>query len=355
VASGLIAREMVSFGSATIQDQVFGVLMRETVEKVLIIRTGMINATNLTLADQQISGMVGLGFPRLSVLAHSLLEQSDSNFSSSASASPSPTTSSSIASTSISTPASASVSQAANSASASAYLPPLLESLFSTEGIPYPVFALALAPPPTNTSATSTATSASSSSTATSRYQSKIGSLTIGGVSDLYVSTDASSSRTVSDIEWWEVAPFGRDIGRMNATANFIAPPGTGPIHGSMTDSAVTADASPTGPTRRQSSSDTSNFTYPLIDADLHGEEYLFWALDLKNISVNGTDLGLSPTYVSLGVGSIALLDVGSSGIAGPQQDVARLFSMIPDARQVITGQWAVPCSTTMTIGFSFG
>ena len=41
----------------------------------------MINATNLTLAQQEISGILGLGFPRLSVLAHVLLGASESSSS----------------------------------------------------------------------------------------------------------------------------------------------------------------------------------------------------------------------------------------------------------------------------------
>jgi hypothetical protein len=70
---------------------------------------------------------------------------------------------------------------------------------------------------------------------------------------------------------------------------------------------------------------------------------------------VNGTTITPNSTYSSLGVPSVALLDVGTNGIYGPAQDVERIFALIQDAREVEEGMWAVPCNTQMTLGFSFG
>ena len=299
----------------------------------------MINATNLTLSDQQISGIIGLGFPRLSVLAHTLLVQSDltsisgSNITSSASAT--------------------STSQPASSTSSSAYLPPLLESLFTTPQIPYPVFGLALSPSPMNASATSTSSEAPDPSS-TSRYQTTVGSLTLGGVSSLYVSNNSSSGRTVSDIEWWDVVPFGAPRLELNLTASSNASMVTKDTNISALGNA-SASLAISNVMFRAVPANSSTSSDPSSAEDLSEEQYLYWALDLKNVSMNGTDVGLSSTYASLGLGSIAILDAGSSGMYGPQQDVEKIFSMIIDARQVTTGQWAVPCTTAMTMGFSFG
>jgi len=342
VASGFVARETVMLGGATVQGHVFG-RFGYAVGWILLKGSGMINATSLTLSDQKISGILGLGFPRLSVLAHTLLVDSDSTTSSSSAI---------AASTSVSaTPAAASTSATASSA----YLPPLLESLFGSSQTSYPLIGIVLVPPPTNVSASPT-TSTPSSPSSTPRYSSTIGSLTLGGISSLYVSTNSSSGRTVSDIEWWDVIPFGRPVfgqGPANNSGPTGSPPSGAQSNVSGTASVFSTDA--TAGTRPQESANVSSSDLPSTSEDLSGEEYLYWALDLKNVSMNGTDIGLTSTYASLGIGSIALLDAGSNGIYGPQQDVEKLFSLIPDARQVTTGQWAVPCSRSMTIGFSFG
>ncbi|KAH9959623.1 aspartic peptidase domain-containing protein [Russula dissimulans] len=86
---------------------------------------------------------------------------------------------------------------------------------------------------------------------------------------------------------------------------------------------------------------------------------YLQWAIPITNITIGNQTFALQPTYPAANSGhSVALLDIGTSGIFGPYQDVERLFSVIDSSRLVdSTGQWAIPCDTnmTMTITFSMG
>ncbi|KAF5341657.1 hypothetical protein D9611_001875 [Ephemerocybe angulata] len=85
---------------------------------------------------------------------------------------------------------------------------------------------------------------------------------------------------------------------------------------------------------------------------------YLQWAIPLPSFSINGTSLTPNPTYPDIGGGrSLALIDVGASGITGPVQDVSRIFSQIEGARIVDTdaGQWVVPCDTIVPMTFTFG
>ncbi|WVR09578.1 hypothetical protein IAU60_006648 [Kwoniella sp. DSM 27419] len=309
VASGFLIRDRVVLGTVEVEGQVIG----------------LINSTNLTLSEQKISGILGLGFPRLSSLSRALFEASGTS--------------------------------SGSAKSNTTYLPPLLEHLVQSPDISYPVFALALAPPPSNGTSTSASSAAPSSS---ARYRSRTGSLTLGGVSSLYVSNDTTSGRTVDDIEWHEVMPFGRAATPGNDTGGNI-PQGdarTTVVSSSAAESASATSASTstyTAASQRKRSKPSELDGAPSSVAELGDEEYLFWALALHNVSVNGSDVGLQSSYASIGLPSVALLDAGFNGIAGPQQDVVRLFSKIQDARQVSEGRWAVPCSTQMTIGFSFG
>ncbi|KAI6013505.1 acid protease [Pisolithus microcarpus] len=84
---------------------------------------------------------------------------------------------------------------------------------------------------------------------------------------------------------------------------------------------------------------------------------YFYWAIHMTGFSVNGTNLTPMPTYPTLtDNSSIALLDVGTTGIYGPYQDVTRLYSLISGSRLVDeSGQWVVPCTSSATISFTFG
>lgn len=320
----------------------------------------MMNATNLTLAEQKISGILGLGFPRLSVLARALFE-SYLNVASVGSSSQSSTRSADSSQGPSSTSSSSSVTPSATSSS-SPYLSPLLESLVDTPHIPYPVFGLALTAPRNASRTTSTSSGPSS---LPPRFDESIGSLTLGGVSSLFVSDNTTGS-TVDDIEWHDVVPFGRyAISSTKSTAIDGTPTSTASINLQASQTVYASTGTPIGPrssaaTRKRQSSDNADQVdspapVPQTLSELEDEDYLYWAIQLRNVSVNGSDINLEASYAYLGLPSIALLDAGFNGISGPISQVAKIFDQIPDARQTSTGQWAVPCDTKMTLGFAFG
>ncbi|KAF8071741.1 aspartic peptidase A1 [Lyophyllum atratum] len=91
--------------------------------------------------------------------------------------------------------------------------------------------------------------------------------------------------------------------------------------------------------------------------AESNVSSYLQWTIPMSGFSVNGTEFEPTPTYPNVTRNAtLALLDIGSPGIYGPIQDVARLFSAIDGARIVdSTGQWAIPCDTVLPMSFTFG
>ncbi|KAH9928301.1 acid protease [Fomitopsis serialis] len=96
----------------------------------------------------------------------------------------------------------------------------------------------------------------------------------------------------------------------------------------------------------------------PFNGTDGTTASYLQWAIELRQIWVNGTYINPAPTYSQSDSNtSLALLDVGSSGIYGPYQDVERIFSGFSGSRLVdqTNGQWAVPCDSSETITYNFG
>lgn len=308
-ASGFLALERVgivgSEGRVTVENQVIGV----------------VNETTMDLQALGVSGIVGLGFARGSVFVREGLggdqlasvSVTASRTSVTVSSSLTTQTTSALDSTSLffsilpietitPIPVPTSTSTLRRRATTPAYFPPLVENLFSHPSIntssprlAYPVFSLALA----NSSAPFGEANANAS-------------ITWGGVSSAFV--DNSTGRGLGDIDWVPVVPFARAV-----------------------------------------STPLSNVTGGTELDVLEGEEYLYWTVPLGNISTNGTTLTPEPTYNSSLTGidaSIALLDAGTNGIYGPQQDITRLFSRIKDARQVSDGQWAVPCDTEMTLAF---
>ncbi|KAI9566758.1 acid protease [Boletus coccyginus] len=84
---------------------------------------------------------------------------------------------------------------------------------------------------------------------------------------------------------------------------------------------------------------------------------YMYWAIHMTGFAVNGSVLTPIPTYPGpTENSSIALLDVGTPGLYGPYQDVTRLYALFPDSRLVDeSGQWAIPCTSSATLTFSFG
>lgn len=326
---------------------------------------GIINATSIDLNAQGIVGIIGLGFPRLSQLVRAGLDAPLSNVtttsgtgggSSAISGSSSIHTSGSATTTTVlasSTPAtSTSTSDAATSSSAtssdsgfstittglttsptsgtrrravdsspSSYFPPLLQNLFSASSVTandnpylaYPVIGLALA----------------NTSNPFSRGNDNA-SITIGGVSEQFVSAE-----TLGSIQWNDVVPFAEAVLYATAAGD-----------GAIESSSAAASSS--------SSSHLSDIS------TLEQEPYLYWAIEMHAVAVNGTPISLSPTYNSSYTGlpantSIALLDVGTNGIWAPAADVEAIFSQIKDARLITENQYAVPCDSEVALSFQFG
>lgn len=91
--------------------------------------------------------------------------------------------------------------------------------------------------------------------------------------------------------------------------------------------------------------------------AESNVSSYLQWAIPIANFGANGTQIIPQPTYANFTQNSsLALFDIGASGVYGPYQDVSRLFSLIEGARLVDTsGQWAIPCDGAPLMTFTFG
>ncbi|KAJ8072519.1 hypothetical protein PM082_016078 [Marasmius tenuissimus] len=96
---------------------------------------------------------------------------------------------------------------------------------------------------------------------------------------------------------------------------------------------------------------------FPPIGIETNETSYWHWALPMRDLSVDGIPLKLSPSYPDKTGGlPVALFDVGTSGIYGPWSDVAQLYDEIPESRLVdANGQWAVPCETRANMSFAFG
>ncbi|KAF7986478.1 hypothetical protein HWV62_31273 [Athelia sp. TMB] len=88
-----------------------------------------------------------------------------------------------------------------------------------------------------------------------------------------------------------------------------------------------------------------------------NSSSYLQWVIRLSSFTVNTTGFSPIPTYPNVTKNaSLALFDIGASGIYGPFQDVARLFSSIDGSRLVDAGgQWAIPCALSQNMTFGFG
>ncbi|KAF7312300.1 hypothetical protein MIND_00243000 [Mycena indigotica] len=92
------------------------------------------------------------------------------------------------------------------------------------------------------------------------------------------------------------------------------------------------------------------------LGTESNTSSYLHWAIPMGQFAINTTRLTPIPTYPkNTGNTSLALFDVGASGIFGPYQDVSRIFASIDGSRLVNEGLWAVPCDTTVPLIFTFG
>ncbi|KAF7330566.1 hypothetical protein MVEN_02496700 [Mycena venus] len=92
------------------------------------------------------------------------------------------------------------------------------------------------------------------------------------------------------------------------------------------------------------------------VGAESNTSSYLHWVTPLSSFAVNGKKISPIPTYANVtNNSSLALFDIGTSGIYGPYQDVERIFDQIAGSRLVDDGLWAVPCDTVVPMTFTFG
>ncbi|KAF8920307.1 aspartic peptidase domain-containing protein [Mucidula mucida] len=94
------------------------------------------------------------------------------------------------------------------------------------------------------------------------------------------------------------------------------------------------------------------------IGNDNNSSSYLQWATPFTSFAVNGTAFTPTPTYPTITSNtSLAMFDVGTSGIFGPYADVSRIFGEIGGARLVDAdnGLYAIPCDTLVSMSFTFG
>ncbi|KIM45427.1 hypothetical protein M413DRAFT_24631 [Hebeloma cylindrosporum] len=77
-----------------------------------------------------------------------------------------------------------------------------------------------------------------------------------------------------------------------------------------------------------------------------------FWLLSMSAVQVDGTSVA-----ISTGTTALAAIDTGTTLIGGPTADVAAIWAAVPGsaASQDSQGFFEFPCSTTVTISFSFG
>jgi hypothetical protein len=75
---------------------------------------------------------------------------------------------------------------------------------------------------------------------------------------------------------------------------------------------------------------------------------YGFWEADMDNITVDGTDLGLT--------GRTAIFDTGSTLILMPMHDAKAIHEKIRDAKEIeFEGSYILPCNTTASVALIFG
>ncbi|KAH0836319.1 aspartic peptidase domain-containing protein [Lanmaoa asiatica] len=76
-----------------------------------------------------------------------------------------------------------------------------------------------------------------------------------------------------------------------------------------------------------------------------------YWYLPLDSLTVQGT-------AVSVGSGTIAAIDTGTTNIAGPSSAIQAIYAQIPNSSPAsgqFSGYYQYPCSTSVTVEFSFG
>ncbi|KIJ65104.1 hypothetical protein HYDPIDRAFT_27827 [Hydnomerulius pinastri MD-312] len=94
----------------------------------------------------------------------------------------------------------------------------------------------------------------------------------------------------------------------------------------------------------------SSLYTGQIEYIDIPGEPS-YWYLPLDTVTVQGASIPLTSS-------SIAAIDTGTTNIAGPVDAVQAIYAQIPGS-QPATGSWTgyyqFPCSTQVSVSFSFG
>lgn len=70
-ASGFVARESVTFVNLTLTNQAFGMSTARLRCKFRLNSVGLVTNSNVTM-DDNVSGILGLGFPRLSSISNTI-------------------------------------------------------------------------------------------------------------------------------------------------------------------------------------------------------------------------------------------------------------------------------------------
>lgn len=70
-ASGFVARENVTYANLTLANQAFGMSPSLLHCKIRLTSTGLATSSNVTM-DDNVSGILGLGFPRLSSISNTI-------------------------------------------------------------------------------------------------------------------------------------------------------------------------------------------------------------------------------------------------------------------------------------------
>lgn len=99
------------------------------------------------------------------------------------------------------------------------------------------------------------------------------------------------------------------------------------------------------------SSQYTGDITYITLPSTTIGERG-YWAIYMDSLTVSGTNIPTTNQY--------AAIDTGTTLIAGNQDAVESIYAAIPGSQVVtsggtVTGYYAFPCSTTVSISLTFG
>ncbi|KAK0458451.1 aspartic peptidase domain-containing protein [Desarmillaria tabescens] len=104
---------------------------------------------------------------------------------------------------------------------------------------------------------------------------------------------------------------------------------------------------------------DFSNFSfYPVSSAGANG--YNYWKLPLISLTINSTDIPLSPSSLPGSRRPVAVLDTGTTFVLGPTIDVETFWNTVSSngnitRRNLVTNLWEVRCQKALVASLVFG